>query len=159
MLRRQLSRQRADSMKDLSDDETDETLRKSHGRSASETTLSDLGVSGASKLWFGKDYANFIVKDFANVNQPFVDQIDRNTTPRMPWHDLGCCVQGSAARDVARHFIQRWNFTKQVKAKYNKNYPWLLPKCYKDAERHHCTDFLRQQRYVSCQVVCYEFSN
>lgn len=30
----------------------------------------------------------------------------------MPWHDIGSAVHGKAARDVARHFIQRWNFTK-----------------------------------------------
>uniref|UniRef100_A0A8C1TF92 phospholipase D n=1 Tax=Cyprinus carpio TaxID=7962 RepID=A0A8C1TF92_CYPCA len=34
------------------------------------------------------------------------------TTPRMPWHDISSVVHGKAARDVARHFIQRWNFTK-----------------------------------------------
>lgn len=41
-----------------------------------------------------------------------VDFIDRYTTPRMPWHDISSVVHGKAARDVARHFIQRWNFTK-----------------------------------------------
>lgn len=30
----------------------------------------------------------------------------------MPWHDIASVVHGRAARDVARHFIQRWNFTK-----------------------------------------------
>lgn len=30
----------------------------------------------------------------------------------MPWHDIGVMVHGKAARDIARHFIQRWNFTK-----------------------------------------------
>ena len=30
----------------------------------------------------------------------------------MPWHDIGAVVYGKAARDVARHFIGRWNFTK-----------------------------------------------
>lgn len=40
------------------------------------------------------------------------DFIDRYKTPRMPWHDVGVVVRGKAARDIARHFIQRWNFTK-----------------------------------------------
>jgi len=40
------------------------------------------------------------------------DMIDRMTTPRMPWHDIHSTVFGKSARDVARHFIQRWNFTK-----------------------------------------------
>ena len=41
-----------------------------------------------------------------------VDLVDRTVTPRMPWHDIGAAVFGKPARDVARHFIQRWNFTK-----------------------------------------------
>jgi phosphatidylserine/phosphatidylglycerophosphate/cardiolipin synthase-like enzyme len=42
----------------------------------------------------------------------WADFIDRYSTPRMPWHDISSVVHGKAARDVARHFIQRWNFTK-----------------------------------------------
>lgn len=42
----------------------------------------------------------------------WADFIDRYSTPRMPWHDIASVVHGKAARDVARHFIQRWNFTK-----------------------------------------------
>lgn len=42
----------------------------------------------------------------------WADFIDRYSTPRMPWHDIASAVHGKAARDVARHFIQRWNFTK-----------------------------------------------
>ena len=30
----------------------------------------------------------------------------------MPWHDVASVVYGAAARDVGRHFIQRFNFTK-----------------------------------------------
>lgn len=42
----------------------------------------------------------------------FTDNIDRTQVPRMPWRDLSAAIHGRAARDVARHFIQRWNFTK-----------------------------------------------
>jgi len=42
----------------------------------------------------------------------YTDMIDRTATPRMPWHDIHSVVFGKSARDVARHFIQRWNFTK-----------------------------------------------
>lgn len=49
---------------------------------------------------------------FPSGVSPAVDFIDRHTTPRMPWHDISSAVHGKAARDVARHFIQRWNFTK-----------------------------------------------
>jgi phosphatidylserine/phosphatidylglycerophosphate/cardiolipin synthase-like enzyme len=41
-----------------------------------------------------------------------IDILDRTNTNRMPWHDVAVCVWGHVARDVARHFIQRWNFTK-----------------------------------------------
>ena len=58
-------------------------------------------------LWRGKDYVNFIVKDVARPDEPERDNVDRRTTPRMPWHDIAVYVQGAAARDVARHFIQR----------------------------------------------------
>jgi phospholipase D1/2 len=30
----------------------------------------------------------------------------------MPWHDEALVVFGQVARDVARHFIQRWNIHK-----------------------------------------------
>ena len=30
----------------------------------------------------------------------------------MPWHDVAAVVYGAPARDVARHFIQRYNFTR-----------------------------------------------
>ena len=65
-----------------------------------------------TKFWLGKDYTNFIVKDFYNLDSPYQDLVDRSTTPRMPWHDIGVMVQDSVARDVARHFIQRWNAIK-----------------------------------------------
>lgn len=90
------------------------------------------GLSGMAKYWLGKDYTNFIVKDFTNLDLPYKDLVDRNTTPRMPWHDVGALVVGAAARDVARHFIQRWNAVKLEKAKFNVSYPYLLPKSYND---------------------------
>uniref|UniRef100_A0A8C1TCP8 Phospholipase n=1 Tax=Cyprinus carpio TaxID=7962 RepID=A0A8C1TCP8_CYPCA len=59
---------------------------------------------------------------------------DEYTTPRMPWHDISSVVHGKAARDVARHFIQRWNFTKMMKPKYRSlSYPFLLPKSHSTA--------------------------
>ncbi|XP_075727869.1 phospholipase D isoform X1 [Rhipicephalus microplus] len=94
----------------------------------------DLGLQGSAKYWLGKDYTNFIFKDLTEVDNPFVDIVDRNVTPRMPWHDIGAAVSGAAARDIARHFVQRWNFTKFEKAKQHENYPWLLPKSYQDVE-------------------------
>ena len=40
------------------------------------------------------------------------DSVDRGAVPRMPWHDVGMRMFGAPARDVARHFILRWNATK-----------------------------------------------
>ncbi|VDK80287.1 unnamed protein product [Onchocerca ochengi] len=87
-------------------------------------------MEGAGKLWIGKDYVNFIHKDFIELDMPFHDFIDRHLTPRMPWHDIHACTYGSSARDIARHFIQRWNATKTEKSKELKEYPFLLPKSY-----------------------------
>ncbi|KFW93020.1 Phospholipase D1 [Phalacrocorax carbo] len=84
---------------------------------------------GETRFWHGKDYCNFVFKDWVQLDKPFADFIDRYTTPRMPWHDISSVVHGKAARDIARHFIQRWNFTKIMKPKYRSlSYPFLLPK-------------------------------
>ncbi|PAV86393.1 hypothetical protein WR25_15387 isoform E [Diploscapter pachys] len=60
------------------------------------------------------------------------DFIDRGVTPRMPWHDIHSVTFGAPARDVARHFIQRWNATKTEKLKDDHSYPFLLPKSYEN---------------------------
>ncbi|RXN28958.1 phospholipase D1-like protein [Labeo rohita] len=86
-------------------------------------------LCGETRFWHGKDYCNFILKDWVKLNKPFDDFIDRYKTPRMPWHDIGVLVHGKAARDIARHFIQRWNFTKLVKKRSGATcYPCLMPK-------------------------------
>ncbi|KAH1027619.1 hypothetical protein HUJ05_001096 [Dendroctonus ponderosae] len=109
-------------------------------------------LDGSAKLWVGKDYVNFIVKDFTNLDLPFDDFIDRSSTPRMPWHDVGLCIHGEAARDVARHFIQRWNATKLEKAKGNAIYPYLLPKAYNDFKTM-SINFPNSTHKVTCQVL------
>ncbi|XP_051851875.1 phospholipase D2 [Antechinus flavipes] len=87
-------------------------------------------------FWLGKDYSNLITKDWVQLDRPFEDFIDREMMPRMPWRDVGVVVHGSAARDVARHFIQRWNFTKTIKAKYKiPLFPYLLPKSHSTANQ------------------------
>ncbi|XP_029350205.1 phospholipase D1a [Echeneis naucrates] len=91
-------------------------------------------LQGNTRFWHGKDYCNFVYKDWIQLEKPFDDFIDRYTTPRMPWHDIASVVHGRAARDVARHFIQRWNFTKIMKPKYRSlSYPFLLPKSHAGA--------------------------
>ncbi|KAL3049582.1 hypothetical protein OYC64_008936 [Pagothenia borchgrevinki] len=91
-------------------------------------------LQGSTRFWHGKDYCNFVYRDWIQLEKPFDDFIDRYTTPRMPWHDIASVVHGRAARDVARHFIQRWNFTKIMKPKYRSlSYPFLLPKSHSTA--------------------------
>ncbi|XP_062841509.1 phospholipase D1 [Trichomycterus rosablanca] len=93
-----------------------------------------IGLMGNTRFWHGKDYCNFVHKDWIQLEKPFDDFIDRHITPRMPWHDIASVVHGKAARDVARHFIQRWNFTKIMKPKYRSlSYPYLLPKSHATA--------------------------
>ena len=66
------------------------------------------GEEGSTALWRAKDYVNFIVKDVNRPDLPEQDNVDRRFTARMPWHDIAVAVEGAAARDVARHFIQRY---------------------------------------------------
>ena len=80
------------------------------------------------------------------------DLVDRTNTPRMPWHDIGVMLTGVAARDVARHFIQRWNAVKLEKAKVTPSYPFLLPKTYENlGALPPVTDVPTHQ--VNCQVM------
>ncbi|KAG6973427.1 hypothetical protein JG688_00003524 [Phytophthora aleatoria] len=68
----------------------------------------------------GKDFSNPRVKDFVEVDHPDEDMIDRNEVPRMPWHDCHCRLEGQPARDVARHFVQRWNYSVSTRKKSRK---------------------------------------
>lgn len=127
-------------------DEPDDACKNGEPDKANNVEL-----DGVAKFWYGKDYVNFIVKDFNNLDAPYDDFINRVTTPRMPWHDVGVCVQGASARDVARHFIQRWNATKLEKARSNDVYPYLLPKCYDEYSTLPIM-FPNEVHKVTCQV-------
>lgn len=109
-------------------------------------------LDGQAKYWMGKDYTNFIFKDFTNLDAPYADLVDRSVTPRMPWHDIGGVVAGPVARDMARHFIQRWNAVKLEKARDNLMYPYLMPKSYGDIMVMEQLLNVPLQR-VSCQVL------
>lgn len=112
-------------------------------------------LDGQAKFWIGKDYTNFILKDFTELNQPFADLIDRTKTPRMPWHDIASVIVGQASRDVARHFIERWNSCKFEKARDNVSYPYLMPKSYNDIRIDQ--NFFNKTKVhldrVTCQVL------
>lgn len=58
----------------------------------------------------GKDYSNPRVKDFFELDKPYESMYDRETVPRMPWHDVHMVTAGQPAADLGRHFVQRWNY-------------------------------------------------
>ncbi|QDS70591.1 hypothetical protein FKW77_000068 [Venturia effusa] len=78
------------------------------------------------QLWPGKDYSNPRVQDFYNLNQPYEEMYDRTKVPRMPWHDIGMQIIGQPARDLSRHFVQRWNFILRQRTPTRPT-PFLLP--------------------------------
>nr|GAT50596.1 phospholipase D [Mycena chlorophos] len=81
---------------------------------------------GEERIWHGKDYSNPRVVDFHSLEKPEEDMYQRDETPRMPWHDVGMQVVGQPARDLCRHFVQRWNYLLRIK-NHTRVMPFLLP--------------------------------
>jgi phospholipase D1/2 len=77
-------------------------------------------------VWRGKDYWNERVAEFHDLDKPFEDAFDRGKTCRMPWHDVGLQIVGQPARDLCRHFCQRWNYLLRIK-NHTRKMPFLLP--------------------------------
>ncbi|KAF8929502.1 hypothetical protein BGZ47_001015 [Haplosporangium gracile] len=99
------------------------------GRYDSRThQLSDYHPSGSGTIWPGQDYSNPRIKDFTNVKDYNSDLIERKLLGRMPWHDVSIGVAGQPARDIARHFVQRWNFVKREKGMKKTHMKFLTPK-------------------------------
>ncbi|KAF8610545.1 phospholipase D [Ceratobasidium sp. AG-I] len=84
------------------------------------------GPEGNEQIWVGKDYSNSRVMDFHTLNKPEQDMYDRTKVPRMPWHDVAMQIVGQPARDLCRHFVQRWNYLLRVK-NHSRKMPFLLP--------------------------------
>uniref|UniRef100_F7FFG3 Phospholipase n=1 Tax=Macaca mulatta TaxID=9544 RepID=F7FFG3_MACMU len=102
---------------------------KPHFKLFRPSSESEQGLTrpNAGKLAFCLQFSSCSIQDPYSLRT--YNFIDRYSMPRMPWHDIASAVHGKAARDVARHFIQRWNFTKIMKSKYRSlSYPFLLPK-------------------------------
>ncbi|KFA74531.1 hypothetical protein S40288_04884 [Stachybotrys chartarum IBT 40288] len=78
------------------------------------------------QLFPGKDYSNPRVQDFFRLNEPYEEMYDRTKVPRMPWHDIAMQVVGQPARDLTRHFVQRWNYLRRGR-KPTRPLPFLLP--------------------------------
>ncbi|KAK0388300.1 hypothetical protein NLU13_4545 [Sarocladium strictum] len=78
------------------------------------------------QLFPGKDYSNPRVQDFFQLDAPYAEMYDRAQVPRMPWHDISMQVVGQPARDLTRHFVQRWNYLRRGR-KPTRPLPFLLP--------------------------------
>ncbi|KAK7562526.1 hypothetical protein IWX49DRAFT_138043 [Phyllosticta citricarpa] len=78
------------------------------------------------QMWPGKDYSNPRVHDFYALDKPYEEMYDREKVPRMPWHDIGMQIVGQPARDLTRHFVQRWNYLRRDKPP-SRPTPYLLP--------------------------------
>jgi phospholipase D1/2 len=73
-----------------------------------------------AQTWPGKDYYQPMIgrpEDLDNFLTQ--DSVDRKHYHRMPWHDVDVQVNGLAARDLSRNFIQRWNHHKDVQYPYH----------------------------------------
>lgn len=78
-------------------------------------------------IWPGKDYYNPRESEPNSWEDTMKDELDRTKYPRMPWHDVHCALWGPPCRDVARHFVQRWNYAKRNKALHEQTIPLLMP--------------------------------
>ena len=63
-------------------------------------------------LFPGIDYSNARIRDFENVGDYLNESASREKEARMPWHDVHCRIIGPVVADIARHFVERWNFSK-----------------------------------------------
>ncbi|XP_021282622.1 phospholipase D zeta 2 isoform X2 [Herrania umbratica] len=77
--------------------------------------------------WPGKDYYNPRESEPNSWEESMKDELERGKYPRMPWHDVHCALWGPPCRDVARHFVQRWNHAKRNKAPHEQTIPLLMP--------------------------------
>ncbi|KAF7813523.1 phospholipase D zeta 1 isoform X1 [Senna tora] len=78
-------------------------------------------------IWPGKDYYNPRESEPNSWEDAMKDELDRVKYPRMPWHDVHCALWGPPCRDIARHFVQRWNYAKRNKAPNEQAIPLLMP--------------------------------
>ena len=69
--------------------------------------------NGEQNYYFpGIDYSNARIRDFDKVENYLVESCDRKKELRMPWHDVHSRLIGPVVADIARHFVERWNFSR-----------------------------------------------
>eukprot|EP01080_Neovahlkampfia_damariscottae_P008939 gene8939-888_t len=61
------------------------------------------------KYFPGMDYVNPLKKT-VYVGDNLTSYLDRSKIPRMPWQDIQVKIVGIGGKDLAKNFIQRWNF-------------------------------------------------
>ncbi|QLQ78532.1 hypothetical protein HG537_0A07790 [Torulaspora globosa] len=100
----------------------------------------------------GKDYSNARICDFHDLDRPFESMYDRKKIPRMPWHDVHMMTVGEAARDMARHFVQRWNYLLRQK-RPSRPTPLLTPPCdFTDIQLKNSPFFRMLKPRSTCEV-------
>ena len=61
----------------------------------------------------GIDYSNARIRDFDKVENYLEESCKREKFEvRMPWHDVHSRLIGPVVADIARHFVERWNFSR-----------------------------------------------
>ena len=61
----------------------------------------------------GIDYSNARIRDFSKVEKYLEESCKRESFEvRMPWHDVHSRLIGPVVADIARHFVERWNFSR-----------------------------------------------
>ncbi|GJN91854.1 hypothetical protein Rhopal_004878-T1 [Rhodotorula paludigena] len=88
--------------------------------------LSDVHLTDFSRsLFAGQDYNNARVEDFKEVDCWARNEQNRLETARMPWSDTHSMITGPAVMDVAQHYVERWNFIRNLKYRHKDRYPVL----------------------------------
>lgn len=75
-----------------------------------EHPIADMREDIEGEIFLGQDYNNARVMDFHTVDNWTQNKLDRATSSRMGWSDVAFSLQGPVLKDMAMHFIQRWNF-------------------------------------------------
>ncbi len=88
--------------------------------------LSDMHPEGVTnEVWPGQDFNNNRIMDFRNVQDWKQNELNKEDSGRMAWHDVAMGVVGPCVYDIAEHFVLRWNFVKRDKYKRDKRFEWL----------------------------------
>ena len=73
--------------------------------------ISDLPNEKQEVAFPGPDYCNARICDNGGMCNKC--SLDRNSQPRMPWHDMMVMVKGKVVKDLVWHFVQCWDHVKR----------------------------------------------